>query len=337
MMKRIRSAILMAVLGLAGSWSMMAHAAFDIMTTRPNVRATDATAKTAYPIVLVHGAFGPTNIAGFYDAYWYQIPETLARHGAEVYVAALSAGGLQRNEELRAQVQRVLDVTGAKKVNLITHSQGALDARYVAFVNSASIASVTTTAGPHKGVALAEIPAEQLPILVTLLGPVVNAAGDIIAALNGTFIRTNAGEWVGQLTRKGMAEFNRQYPTAGIGDAVCATGADTEVRNGNVQKLYSWTGNRHGVKNLGLTNMLVPDPLDWLAYAASVLLDFMGFHESDGVVPVCSALYGKVISKSYNWNHFDETNPLFGNLAFGAADPNAVFHAHATRLKAAGL
>ena len=62
-----------------------------------------------------------------------------------------------------------------------------------------------------------------------------------------------------------------------------------------------------------------------------------GSGQNDGVVSKCSALYGKVLSTSYKWNHLDEINQLLGVRGAYAEDPVAVIRTHANRLKLAGV
>ena len=82
--------------------------------------------KTKYPIVMVPGAFGFDSLLGGVD-YWYGITDELRSRGAEVYVTNLSssASHYQRGEELLEDIRNILALTGAKKLNLIAHSQGA--------------------------------------------------------------------------------------------------------------------------------------------------------------------------------------------------------------------
>ncbi|MEI4966175.1 triacylglycerol lipase [Aeromonas caviae] len=88
--------------------------------------------QTRYPIVLVHGLFGFDKLLGV--DYFYGIPQALTRDGAKVYVAQVSAtqSSELRGEQLLKQVQQVLAITGAEKVNLIGHSHGGPTIRYVA-------------------------------------------------------------------------------------------------------------------------------------------------------------------------------------------------------------
>ena len=112
---------------------------------------------TRYPIVLVHGLFGFDAI-GPVD-YWYRIPAALRADGAQVYVTQVSAANSTevRGEQLLRQVQQILAVTGAAKVNLIGHSHGAPTARYVGSVRPDLVASVTSVGGVNKGSAVADL------------------------------------------------------------------------------------------------------------------------------------------------------------------------------------
>ena len=89
-----------------------------------------------YPIVLAHGFFGFEDFAGVgFITYFYGVKDELADRGeAQVFTPAVDPfnDSETRGEELLAHVERILAETGAAKVNLIGHSQGGLDSRYVA-------------------------------------------------------------------------------------------------------------------------------------------------------------------------------------------------------------
>lgn len=107
---------------------------------------------THYPIVMVHGIF-------FRDwqfiNYWGRIPQALKKNGACVYY-----GGQQSSRciadsaaEIKKEILKVLDETGAEKVNVIAHSKGGLDTRYAisCLGMDEKIASLTTINTPHRG------------------------------------------------------------------------------------------------------------------------------------------------------------------------------------------
>ncbi len=108
--------------------------------------------KTKYPVVLIHGT-------GFRDRrwlnYWGRIPGTLIKEGAVIYYGNQDAWGTVENnaDTVKKNISTVLDETGCEKVNLIAHSKGGLEARYLISTlgMAEKIASLTTIATPHKG------------------------------------------------------------------------------------------------------------------------------------------------------------------------------------------
>jgi len=285
--------------------------------------------KTKYPIVLAHGMLGFDNI-GPID-YWYGIPETLESDGADVYVAHLSAvGGSEiRGEQLLAQVQDVIAITGAEKVNLIGHSQGGQTVRYVAGVAPGLVASVTTVGSPAKGSAVADViqGVADLPLvgnlLQTVLGDAVNAVGYIIGLGAGESLPQESLGSLAQLTTPGAAAFNTQFP-----DGVPATSCGEGEYVSNGIRYYSWSG--VGVSN-GITNTL--DPSSWSLLPMVLIFD----EQTDGLVGRCSSHIGKVIRDNYNMDHLDEVNQVFGLVDLWTTKPKTVFRQHANRLKNAGL
>lgn len=107
--------------------------------------------KTKYPLLLVHGM-------GFRDRkhlnYWGRIPKKLTDRGARVFYGNQdSAGSVEKNAETVARsLEKALEETGAEKVNIIAHSKGGLEARYLAANGFGDrIASITTMNTPHNG------------------------------------------------------------------------------------------------------------------------------------------------------------------------------------------
>jgi triacylglycerol lipase len=74
---------------------------------------------------MVPGASAFDNAFGILD-YWHGITDELRDEGADVYVTNLSSLALHeiRGEELLTSAEEIIAITGAKKVNLIAHSQG---------------------------------------------------------------------------------------------------------------------------------------------------------------------------------------------------------------------
>src|SRR3546814_17474807 len=90
--------------------------------------------------------------------YWYGIVSALRRGGATVIAVQVSPlhSSEVRGEQLLARIEEILKQTGAQKVNLIGHSQGALTARYAAAKRPELVASVTSVAGTNHGSELAD-------------------------------------------------------------------------------------------------------------------------------------------------------------------------------------
>nr|WP_305146649.1 alpha/beta fold hydrolase [Anaerovorax odorimutans] len=113
----------------------------------------DETCATKYPIMLIHG-IGYRD--GNFDRYWGRIPEFLERHGAKVYFGNQDAfGKIEHNAvQLKASAEKVLEDAGAEKLNLIAHSKGGLEARFmISCLDMAQkTASLTTLATPHRGI-----------------------------------------------------------------------------------------------------------------------------------------------------------------------------------------
>ncbi|PIA18943.1 alpha/beta-hydrolase, partial [Coemansia reversa NRRL 1564] len=110
------------------------------------------------PMVLCHGLYGfdvkgPEKLPMLQVHYWRGIREALEAIGARVMVAKVSGtGGVrERAQQLDAQLASRLE---AEKVNILGHSMGGLDARYlITHINpkSYSVASLTTVCTPHRG------------------------------------------------------------------------------------------------------------------------------------------------------------------------------------------
>jgi triacylglycerol lipase len=126
----------------------------------PFVASADTTCATKYPIVLSHG-MGYTDSGKLGIGYWYNIPSTLTGHGARVFLSnqTAMASTADRAAQLKTYVNQVLATTGAAKVNIIGHSQGGLDARWmITNLGMASkVASLTTVATPHRGSSVADV------------------------------------------------------------------------------------------------------------------------------------------------------------------------------------
>lgn len=108
--------------------------------------------KTKYPILLIHGT-------GFRDRkylnYWGRIPKALENNGAAVFYGNQDSWGTIETNALflKDSIEKILADTKCEKVNLIAHSKGGLEARFlISSLHMADkIASLTTISTPHHG------------------------------------------------------------------------------------------------------------------------------------------------------------------------------------------
>ncbi|WP_234497517.1 lipase family alpha/beta hydrolase [Vibrio maritimus] len=281
--------------------------------------------QTKYPIVLVHGLFGFDSLAGF--DYFYGIPQTLSKDGAKVFVAQISATNSSevRGEQLLTQVENVLAVTGAQKVNLIGHSHGAPTARYVASVAPEMVASVTSVGGVNKGSKVADLLRSHVPEGSAAEAIAVKLAGGLTTLIGllsgGSDLPQDGLSSLAALTTEGSLAFNALYPE-GVPTSTCGNG-DWQADNGVYY--YSWTGTST------YTNVL--DPAD----PAMLILGLAFDEPNDGLVGQCSTHLGKVIGDDYKMNHLDEINGLLGIHHLFETDPKTLYRQHANRLQLQGL
>ncbi|MFZ3185515.1 MAG: triacylglycerol lipase [Pseudomonas sp.] len=281
--------------------------------------------QTKYPILLTHGMLGFDKLLGV--DYWYGIPGALRRDGAKVYVTQVSQLNTSeaRGEELLAQVEEIVAISGQSKVNLLGHSHGGPTIRYVAAVRPDLVASVTSIGGPHKGSAAADFIRNVPPGSAgeALLAGIINGLGSLINLLsnNPSTSPQNALGTLESLNSAGAAVFNAKFPQ-GIPTTACGEGSYRV----NGINYYSWSGTSP------VTNLF--DPSDLLTGAAS--LTFNGV-ASDGLVGRCSSHLGQVIRDNYRMNHLDEVNQFIGLTSLFETSPISVYRQHANRLKNASL
>jgi triacylglycerol lipase len=280
--------------------------------------------KTKYPIVLEHGLGGFDELFGVYE-YWFGITDALRDGGATVFVTEVSQlnSTEARGEQLIDQIEQIVAITGKPKVNLIGHSHGGLDVRYVAAVRPDLVASVTSVGSPHKGAELADFLRANVQggsFTESVLAYFANSLGMVLGLLTGNTNPSDAIAALNSLTAAGLAQFNASYPQ-GVPATACGNGAAFV----NGIRYYSWSGT--GI----LTNALdVSDP-------ALALTSVFYSEANDGLVGRCSSHLGTVIRDNYFHNHLDEVNQILGLVSIFESNPTTVFRTHANRLKNAGL
>lgn len=303
-------------------------------------------AKTKYPVVMVPGAFAFDNVLGVVD-YWFGITDELRQQGAEVYVTSLSASSsnIRRGEELLEDIQQIRALTGARKVNLIAHSQGGPAARYVASLQPDWIESVTCVTCMNEGTEFADNlyaflnKNKLVKFVVNVTLSTVFSALDIFSSgpKDGSYNSPGRGiqiaeDLVKAAGTESLNEFNKKFPEALSAASCSAQNNGREYRGISGQQTvnnvsyFSWGG------TLDTTNRL--DPID------SILVPIVKVFSPrsriwDGLVRSCGHPLGTLVDGFYPINHFDAINQAFGLVESGINIPS-LYLMTANRLKNLG-
>jgi pimeloyl-ACP methyl ester carboxylesterase len=117
---------------------------------------------TQYPIVLMHGFFGWGEAGPF--SYFAAVADELRSLGFEVYEPSVSPinSMAHRSDQWAERLEALI---GDRKFNVISHSQGGLDARYMISTLGWGdrIGAVVMVATPNDGSGLADAAADFLP------------------------------------------------------------------------------------------------------------------------------------------------------------------------------
>lgn len=166
---------------------------------------------TKYPVILVSGL-------GFKDQnriinYWNTIPDFLKQYGCEVYTAQQDAFiSIPDNAiKLKYRILDILSQTKHEKINIIGHSKGGLEARYLAsrLGMENQISSITTLGSPHRGTHLADIVLGRLPLPKYATARLVNLYATLLGDKRPDSLRA-----VVQVTTESMKQFNDEVPDA---------------------------------------------------------------------------------------------------------------------------
>jgi triacylglycerol lipase len=282
-------------------------------------------AQTKYPIVLIHGLYGYSGNVSIFGSYWGNIPDILQNNGAIVYIADVSqADAIEvRGTQL---YQQLLD-WGHDKYNLIGHSLGGLDARYVLENYPDVVASVSTISTPHRGSKVADVISKVVinhMVVKTTSLVVGNVVGYMIGAMSGSFHTQNFLKALDSVTTETLMRFNARY-TVGMGKNDCDSGA----HHYSGRRLYSWG-------SYGVT------PVSYYDFVSKVFVitsyAFNDNEANDGLVSVCSMKFGEWLGAPLVGHHLTPVGGVIfpiTNLHYEWA--LQMILAHAQRLKREGL
>lgn len=137
-------------------------AADDDDTWAPLPPPEDALGPTKYPIVLAHGFMGWGYLGPLSN--FYLVADTYAAFGYDVFEPWVSS---INSMEVRAnQLANKIDARyPGQKINIIAHSQGGLDARYLISTLGWGdrVACLVTLSTPHQGASIADFATGLLP------------------------------------------------------------------------------------------------------------------------------------------------------------------------------
>jgi len=202
-----------------------------------------------YPVVLVHGIFAHDR-GGIID-FWGRIPKILREKNIKVFLGNTDAwGSYESNAELlKAAIDKVIEETNCEKVNIIAHSKGGIDSRYLIwkYDYGDKVASLTTISTPHHGAEIADLIYNQKIVHSRTAKNALMIYGKLYGDINPDLYNVNY-----QLTTNKMREFNENI---GMDNKVYYQSIYTTMRNSfdDMMFFYSYwyikilTGDNDGI------------------------------------------------------------------------------------------
>ena len=159
-----------------------------------------------YHVILVHGI-----VAKDSGLFWGRIPRRLENAGVNVFHGNTDSwGSIASNASfLKDTVDKVLVECNCEKVNIIAHSKGGIDSRYlISSLNYGDkIASLTTISTPHKGSELVDYLFDKKQVYNPFTKRIVNLVMKLYGDKSPDPYRI-----VSELTTQGMEKFNSENP-----------------------------------------------------------------------------------------------------------------------------
>ena len=272
---------------------------------------------TRYPIVFMHGLAGFDTLLNVMD-YWVGVEDLLTTQGYAPFIYGVSAFDPTsvRADQWSQHLSALNQETGARKVNIIAHSQGGLDARYYATVLDInnSVASITTVSTPHAGTAVAELLSGVVELGPTdgqIVDALVSGAAELFGTTGDSF-----SEQLEQMTPDNMDLFNEDVPDVpGV-------------------EYFSWAG-----KSCRYLQWSCQSEMDGETVSSYFLLSHAYLEsqegDNDGLVSVSSAEWGTFLGV-FPADHIDEVGHRF-DLSTQPFDAAEFYLSEARRLSELGL
>jgi triacylglycerol lipase len=160
-----------------------------------------------YPVVLVHGIIAHDRMSII--KFWGRIPDVLMSRGIRVFRGNTDAWGSCESNALilKKTVEDVLSETNTEKVNIIAHSKGGIDSRYLIWKHDfgGKIASLTTICTPHHGAEIADLIYNQKIMHTKFTRKALSIFGALYGDTNPNLYNVNY-----HLTTAKMEEFNEK-------------------------------------------------------------------------------------------------------------------------------
>jgi triacylglycerol esterase/lipase EstA (alpha/beta hydrolase family) len=264
---------------------------------RPNSQTGGAVAEVGasisrndVPIVLLHGMAGFDQVGGY--EYFYKVPEALAADGRRVFATEVDPFNTvaHRAEQLSPQLDDILAKTGATQVDIIAHSQGGLDARYLVsqLGYGDRVRTIVTIATPNHGTLIADATLGWVPDMPTEASAAFNLMDWLGAHATGTDVDLQAQVW-GMSRRYVEGTFNP------------STHDDPRVR------YYSYAGSTQASPFVDRDTTDIVNPGLLAGYLVLKTLE----GDNDGLVSVASASWGSFLGV-LPADHMDEVGQPFG-------------------------
>lgn len=265
----------------------------------------DTGCRTRYPLFFVHG-MGFRDDSKWYS-YWGRITGCLKAQGAAVFFSNHDCIGTIGDNavKIKERLDDLIKTEKLAKVNIIAHSKGGIEARYLIsnLEAAAHTASLTTFASPHRGIKALDSVC-RMPFALPAANPLVNAYFKLWGDKNPQFKKT-----VTELTSENMQKFNAENPD------------NPDVR------YFSYAAK---MKNA------LSDPLFFLTFPIIKCTD----GDNDGLIPIESAQWGNfkgvIENKSGRGiSHADMTD--IRRVPIDGFDITDVYVEHVKELKRLGL
>lgn len=165
---------------------------------------------TKHPVVLVHGMM--VKDFSFWPAF-RGITDFLRKQNVTVYVSNQDGlGAIATNAlQLRSEILEILKKENCEKVNIIAHSKGGVDARFmISRLGMAEhVASLTTLSTPHHGSGLSSKLLQMPAFLTKAIAFCTDTFYKILGDKQPDILRLGQ-----ELTANAMSEFNETVPNA---------------------------------------------------------------------------------------------------------------------------